>query len=1035
MFRTLRSTPVRTTAPRTVSILLLAMGCLWAMPRVAVASTPTTTTLAIAAGTQEVFTVAPRTVVTLTAAVKADGSPVNPGQVTFCDAAAPVCTDIHVLGTSQLTLNGTATLRLVAGPGNHKYAAIFLGTQVFSSSHSAVQTLSVNSPTANDLEHTGSTPLMESNSAANILAAPTPNLAASNLSLIQGATYPTGQLPSATVTADFNGDGILDLAVTVFDSLGTYVPGSLIILLGKGDGTFTAAPTLVTDIFPSALVTADFNGDGKIDLAFADGTDGSISILLGNGDGTFTPAATIFGSFANNGALAVGDFNADGIEDLAVSQTMANTVRILLGNGNGTFTQGSQTPVTGDNPLGMAVGDFNLDGHLDLAVTNVFPQPGSDTPSSVTILLGTGEGTFTAAPAIPVGVAPEQVLTADFNGDGKLDLAVLNIGLPTTISMLFGNGDGTFNSTSPQIPLPYLTWFALGDFNGDHKPDIGGFLEVYQPTNVNQNVYAFLNNGDGTFAPITASDSGIPQDGIAGDFNGDGLTDLAVAGEYGGVTIYLTTVNSLTAATTMKLTSSLNPSTYGQSVTFTATVTSTGGTPTGSVTFADSGAQLATVPLNSSGVAQFTTSSLTANDPDTTPGHDIGATYIPSGSFSGSYASLIQIVNGLPTITTVAVTPNPSTYAQPVIFSAHVAPVTPNTCVPSGTVLLTFCRGAQISLALDASGNASVIQPTGNEISEPVSSCTFTGTYTGDTVFASSTSAPNAYVVTPAPSTTTIVSASPNPSPFSLPVTFTVQVAGSPSPTANPVTGNPVPPGTLQATGTVSLYDGPTLISTATLTAAAAGYQAVFTTSTLALGTHTITASYSGDANLGGSLSPPVYEVITAAPPPDFSIQGTNLSFPVLQSGSGQLELASINNFSGSVALTCDPPIPANYTCTLQSPTTTLAAGSRSVVGFSLKYAVTASLRTESTTILAALFPITLVSLLGLARKRRSALRAILFLTLLAIVATALTACGPDHFIPITTGTFPITFTATGTSQGDPTPITHTVTIQATITP
>jgi len=91
--------------------------------------------------------------------------------------------------------------------------------------------------------------------------------------------------------------------------------------------------------------------------------------------------------------------------------------------------------------------------------------------------------------------------------------------------------------------------------------------------------------------------------------------------------------------------------------------------------------------------------------------------------------------------------------------------------------------------------------------------------------------------------------------------------------------------------------------------------------------------------------------------------------------------------------------------------------------------------RTENKIFLAALFPLTLLSLIGLARKRSTPLRALLSLVLLAILATATTACGPDHFIPITTGTFPITFTATGTSQGTNTPITHTVTINATIVP
>jgi len=200
------------------------------------------------------------------------------------------------------------------------------------------------------------------------------------------------------------------------------------------------------------------------------------------------------------------------------------------------------------------------------------------------------------------------------------------------------------------------------------------------------------------------------------------------------------------------------------------------------------------------------------------------------------------------------------------------------------------------------------------------------------------------------------------------------------------------------------------------------------------MGTHTITASYSGDANLGGSVSAPVYEVITAAPPVDFSLTGTNITFKVLHPGKGNLELTSINNFAGSIALTCNPPYPADYTCTLQSPSVTLTSGETSVDVFTLNYSSIAAVRTRTNIVVAALFPLTLFSLIGI-RKRRTLLRTILTLALLAIFTTAITACGPDHFIPITTGTYPITFTGVGTSQGATTPITHTVTIQATIAP
>jgi hypothetical protein len=713
--------------------------------------------------------------------------------------------------------------------------------------------------------------------------------------------------------------------------------------------------------------------------------------------GTYTYTALNFSEPV--GPVGAGDFNHDGCPDLVVGA--ATQMEIFLGDCKGDFQQTASYPtgtgatatstvgglLTSLEPSDIAVADFDGDGHLDI----IYTIPGS---SLAKVLYGNGDGTFVAGNDISLPHSSIYVTTADLNSDGNPDLIFTGQSLAT---IYYGQKSRSYG-TPTVLAAGYTTGKAVvSDLNRDGNPDI---------------VVPNLNYDGGD----DSDDSGFTFTVF--------LNQLAPR-----------STTPVTATTTTTLTSSLNPSTYGQPVTFTATVTSASGTPTGSISFMSGGATLGTVALNSNGVAQFTTSSLPANDLGTTANDEIIATYIPSGGFNGSTGYLYQVVNGLPTTTTVAVTPNPSTYGQPVIFSAHVAPVTPNTLVPTGRVRFTFCRGATTDATLDAFGNATFVSPVPNAISEPVSSCAFTGQYFGDTIFAASTSATDTYIVTPAPSTTTILSASPNPAYFSQPVSFTVQVAGIPSPTADPVTGNPIPPGILQATGTVNLYDSGVLIGSGSVAAVPAGYQAVITTSTLSVGSHTITASYSGDANLGGSVSPPVTEVITAAPPPDFSLTGTSITFKVLHSGTGDLDLASINNFAGSVALTCNPPYPANYTCTLQYPSISLTAGESAVFTFTLNYTETASVRTKTRTILAAFFPLTFLSLIGLARKRRTTLRTILSLALLAILTTATTACDPDHFIPITTGTFPITFTATGTSQGTSTPITHTLTINASITP
>jgi hypothetical protein len=1011
MFSKLRNSLVpaaaRSPTHKRSSCLLVAIG-LWtlaAQPAFA-SPTQTTTALVLSAAGMQTSAVASKTVVTLTATVTADGSSVTTGQVSFCNATAPLCTDINRLGIAQITAAGTATLSFVPGSGVHTYKAVFGGNADASASTSSTQTLSVDSSST----ATASTPpspteissYLQTNHATNALG--TPHLApgASDLILTPGATYPTGQLPSQTVTADFNRDGILDLAITVFDSLGTYVPGSVVILLGKGDGTFTAAPTLVTDTFPSTLVTADFNGDGKPDLAFGSEVDGSISIFLGNGDGTFTQGVSIPGTFANVGALAVGDVNGDGIEDLVLSQPAAQTLRIFLGHGDGTFTQVSETPATGDNPLGVALGDFNGDGHLDIAVCNAVAQPGILAPSSVTVLLGKGDGTFAAAPSVPVGIGPESILAADFNGDGKLDLAVLNVGTPTTISMLFGKGDGTFDSSSPQIPLPYLEGFALGDFNGDSKPDIGGFLAVYQPTNVNQNVYALINNGDGTFASVTASDSQIPTNGVAGDFNGDGLSDLAVAGEYGGVSIYLTTVTGLPATTT---TLTCNPTTLSVDTNslFTATVSSASGTPTGSILFTDNGTALSQ-PTLSSGIASYT---LTARQSGT---RTIVATYVPTGSFAASSASCVLTVSGFTTIATLSVAPTVASQGDPVTLTANVSGGPPGfRGSPAGT--FTFYNGSTV---IDAGAHITSGTASFTTTTLPPGTDYLTCTYAGNATFAPSTCNTVPVTITQTSSVITLTS-SLNPALALTPITFTAQVA----------------PG---SSGTIIFNVNGQNITT---TPNAAG-TSTYTTSSLTRGSYLITASYFATANSLTGQASLIQDVNVLVNPPDFSLTGTDITVQINHAGTGKLLLASVGSFSGSVALTCNPPYPPGYTCKLQTSNVSLPNGFSTYVTYTLSpdYSASSQPIARSTRLaLAALFPLSFFGLMGLARKSRTTVRTLLCLVVLTTLASMTTACGPDHFIPITTGTYPITFTGVGTSQGTSTPITHTVTINAAITP
>jgi hypothetical protein len=283
------------------------------------------------------------------------------------------------------------------------------------------------------------------------------------------APNPSSDLPGAIAVGDFNGDGIPDLAVApALDE------GDNEVLLGKGDGTFIIANGSFGigngTSTSNSIAAADFNGDGKLDLVetCASLDDRPCNLLLiqsGNGDGTFmqSPAVFIALAFSGSQSMAVGDFNGDGQPDLAVTNSGANGVNVFL-NSDGGLSAVSAIPATGASPTSIAAADVNGDGKLDLAVAN----SGSN---NVTILLGNGDGTFTAAASPATGTAPNSIAVADFNGDGVPDLAVANAG-SSNVTILLGNGDGTFTAAASPAAATGSTSVVSADFNGDGKEDL-----------------------------------------------------------------------------------------------------------------------------------------------------------------------------------------------------------------------------------------------------------------------------------------------------------------------------------------------------------------------------------------------------------------------------------------------------------------------------------------------------------------------------------------------------------------------------------
>jgi uncharacterized protein (UPF0548 family) len=328
--------------------------------------------------------------------------------------------------------------------------------------------------------------------------------------------------------------------------LSSLFPSEPALARGCPTPSFGPAHMFSVGVNPISVAVGDFNGDGKLDLAVANSGDnpadvsptrGSLSVLLGNGDGTFQTAVTYSFAGTNLTAIVVGDFNGDGKLDLAVgnegppySGYLDAGVSVLLGNGDGTFQQAVNSSAPGAGGYQYVVGDFNGDGKLDLAMPNGGTAQAGYTDNGVSVLLGNGDGTFQTAVNYTVGAAPSSLVVGDFNGDGKPDLAVTKEGTAPDypdggVSVLLGNGDGTFQPAVNYAAGSRPISLAVGDFNRDGKPDLAvGDFGFYSNNWTDAGVSVLLGNGDGTFQTATnLYDSlGAYPFLAVGDFNGEG---------------------------------------------------------------------------------------------------------------------------------------------------------------------------------------------------------------------------------------------------------------------------------------------------------------------------------------------------------------------------------------------------------------------------------------------------------------------------------------------------------------------------------
>ena len=351
-----------------------------------------------------------------------------------------------------------------------------------------------------------------------------------------GSPVGVGVSPEPVREADFNLDGKPDLAVANIDS------NNVTILLGNGGGGFAqpAGSPVAAGSTPASMAVGDFNLDGKPDLAIGIFNDASVTILLGDGSGGFTqaPGSPVGVGFLPR-SVAVGDFNLDGKPDLAAANQGSDSLTILLGNGSGGFAQAAGSPIgVGSHPFSLAIGDFNRDGKADVAVAN-------SNSDSVSILLGNGIGGFTQPAGSPVGVGsfPDSIAAGDFNLDGKSDLVVTNFS-SNNVTILLGDGGGGFSEPagSPVGSGIHPQSVRIGDFNLDGNPD----LAMANPGS--NNVTVLFGDGSGGFSepagsPLSAESA--PSALAVQDFNLDGKPDLAVVNRVSNnVTILLNTCDA-----------------------------------------------------------------------------------------------------------------------------------------------------------------------------------------------------------------------------------------------------------------------------------------------------------------------------------------------------------------------------------------------------------------------------------------------------------------------------------------------------------